>query len=75
MDAIEVLGLGHEHEIGVAAGADQAERLQQMIGREVLARGEELALVAGAHIGVEPAPGGVELQERVLDEAAVGHVG
>ena len=46
VDAIEVLGLGDEHDLGVAAGAHEAEGLQQMVGAEVLAGGEELLLVA-----------------------------
>ena len=40
---------------------------------EVLAGGEELALVARAALRVEAAPGRVDLQEGVLDEMAVGH--
>ena len=38
VDAVEVLGLGDEHEVGVAAGADEREALQEMVGAEVLAR-------------------------------------
>ena len=37
-----------EHQVGVAADADEREGLQQVIGGEVLAGGEELALVARA---------------------------
>ena len=35
-----------QHQVGVAARADEREGLQQVVGREVLAGGEELALVA-----------------------------
>ena len=73
VDAIEVLGLGDEHDLGVAAGAHEAEGLQQMIGREVLAGGEELLLVAPARIGVQAAPGRIDLQEGVLHKVAFGH--
>ena len=73
VDAIEVLGLGDEHDLGVAAGAHEAEGLQQMVGAEVLAGGEELLLVAPARVGVEAAPGRIDLQEGVLDEVTVGH--
>ena len=50
VDAVEVLGLGDEQQLGVAARADERERLQQVAVREVLAGGEELALVLGAHV-------------------------
>src|SRR5919202_642412 len=73
VDAIEVLGLGHEHQVGVAARADQGEALQQVVGPEVLAGGEELLLVDQALVGVQAPPGGLDLQERVLDEVALVH--
>ena len=40
---------------------------------EVLARRHQLALVLRSLLVLEPAPGGVELQERVLDEVARAH--
>ena len=40
---------------------------------EVLARGDELALVLLAQLRLQPPPGGIELQERVLDESARAH--
>ena len=46
VDAIEVLGLGDQQQLGVAARADEREALQQVPVGEVLARGRELALVA-----------------------------
>ena len=74
VDPLEVLGLGEDHHVGVAAGADQREGAQQMILAEVLTGGDELALVLLA-LGVrEPAPGGVDVQERVLDEMARRHL-
>ncbi|HST54596.1 MAG TPA: hypothetical protein VLJ42_01725 [Solirubrobacteraceae bacterium] len=39
-----------------------------MTVREVLARRQELALVLGTALRIEPTPSRVELQERVLDE-------
>jgi hypothetical protein len=44
-----------------------------VVGAEVLARGEELALVLGALGRVEPPPGGIDLEERVLHEVTVAH--
>ena len=40
---------------------------------KVLARGHQLALVLLALLGSEPPPGGVDLQERVLDEVTCAH--
>ena len=74
MDALEVRRLGEQHQVGVAAGADGRERPQQALGGEVLAGGEELALVGGALVVGEPAPGRIDLEERVLDEVALGHL-
>ena len=74
VDAIEVLGLGEQHQLGVAARADQREALQQVAVGEVLAGGDELALVLLALLGVQAAPGRVELEERVLDEVARAHL-
>ena len=48
VDAVEVLGLHDQHQVGVAAGADEREALEQVVGAEVLAGGEELLLVLGA---------------------------
>ena len=45
VDALEVLGLGEQQQLGVAARADQREALQQVPVGEVLAGGDELALV------------------------------
>jgi hypothetical protein len=73
VDALEVRGLRQQHQVGVAARADQRERPQQALAREVFAGGQELALVARALGVVEPPPGGVDLQEGVLDEVAFGH--
>ena len=43
------------------------------LGGEVLAGGEELALVRGALLVGQPAPCGIDLEERVLDELTLGH--
>ncbi len=48
VDAVEVLRLGDEQQLGVAARADQREGLQQVALGEVFAGGEELELVLGA---------------------------
>ena len=75
MDAIEVLGLGDQQQLGVAARADQRERLQQVPVGEVLTGCQELALVLAAALRIEPTPRGVELQERVLDEMTLAQSG
>ena len=73
VDAVEVLGLRDQQQLGVPARAHEREALQQMPVGEVLARGRELALVLRAALGLEPPPRRVELQERVLDEVACAH--
>ena len=73
VDAVEVLGLGEQHQLGVAARADEREALQHVPVGEVLAGGHQLALVLCALLGVQPPPGWVDLQERVLDEVARAH--
>ena len=45
VDALEVLGLGEQHQLGVATGAHKREGLQQVPVCEVLARRHQLALV------------------------------
>ena len=49
------------------------KRLQQVPVGEVLAGGQELALVLLARSAVQAPPGRVDLQERVLDEVAAAH--
>ena len=73
VDALEVRRLGEQHQVGVAARADGRERPQQALGGEVLAGGEELALVGAALLVGQPPPGRIDLQEGVLDEVALGH--
>ena len=70
MDPLEVLGLAEQHQVRVAAGADEREGAQQVAVGEVLAGGDELTLVLRTALGVEPAPRRVDLQEGVLDEMA-----
>ena len=55
------------------ARTHQREALQQVVGPEVLAGGQELLLVLCALGLRQPAPGRIELQERVLHEVTVGH--
>ena len=73
VDPLEVLGLAEQHQIRVAAGPHERERPQQVPVGEVLAGGDELALVRGAPLVVEPAPGRIDLQEGVLDEMPYRH--
>ena len=73
VDALEVRRLAEQHQVGVAAGADGRERAQQALGGEVLAGGQELALVLGALVVGKTTPGRIDLQEGVLDEMAFGH--
>ena len=73
VDALEVLGLGEDHHVRVAARADQREGAQQMVLAEVLAGGDELALVLVALLVGQAPPGGIDLQERVLDEVTSRH--
>ena len=75
VDPVEVLGLAEQQQVRVPARADQREGPQQMAVGEVLAGSRELALVRGALLGVEPAPGGIHLQERVFHEVPAGHRG
>ena len=46
---------------------------QQPFGREVLAGGDELALVLGPLVGVESAPSRIDLQKGVLHEVTLAH--
>ena len=62
---------GPEHEVGVAARADEREGAQEAVGGEVLAGGRELVLVRLPLRGGQAPPGRVDLQERELDEVAV----
>ena len=72
------------HEVRVLAPFDpdvrrtallhRGARPQQALGAEVLAGGQELPLVARALVVVEAPPGGIDLQERVLDELAIRHL-
>jgi hypothetical protein len=70
VDPLEVLGLTQQHQVGIAARADERERSKQVSVGEILTRRDELALVSGAAILVEPAPGGIDVEERVFDEMA-----
>ena len=73
VDAVEVLCLGDQQELGVSARTHERERLEQMAVGEVLARGHELALVPLALLVIEAAPRRVELQKRVLHEVPRAH--
>ena len=75
VDSLQVRRLRQQHQVAVPARADGAEGAQQALGGEVLAGGDELALVGRALLGIEAAPGRIDLQERVLDEMALGHQG
>ena len=73
VDRVEVWRGGAHQQVAVAAQADQAVRAQVVVLREVVARGGELALVLRALERVAPAPRGIDLDERVLDERALRH--
>ena len=60
-----------QHQVRVAAGADQRVCAQETVGGEVLAGGLELALVRLPLGGGQAPPGRVDLQERELDDIAV----
>jgi hypothetical protein len=75
VDPLQVGRLAEQHEIGVTARAHGGERPQQALGGEVLAGGDELALVGGPLLVGQAAPRRVGLQERVLDELTLGHQG
>ena len=65
--------LGEHQQVGVAAGADRRIGAQRAVGGVVLAGREELAFILRPRLGVAALPGGVELEERELDERALGH--
>ena len=73
VNPLQVLGLAEQHQVGIAARAHQREGPQQVTVGEILAGCGEFPLVGGAAIVVQPAPGRVHLQERVLDEVPDGH--
>ena len=75
VDALEVRRLREQHHVRVAARADRRERAQQPLAREVLAGGDELALVLGPLVGVQATPGRVDLEEGVLDEVPLASHG
>ena len=71
VDRVERVGDHPQHQVGVAARADQRVRAQEMVLGEVGAGGGELALVLGALGRIEPAPGRIELQKGELDVVAL----
>ncbi len=73
VDTLQVLGLGDQQQLGVAARAHQRERLQQVPVGEVLARRQQLALVLLALLWLQAPPRRIQLQKRVLDEVPLGH--
>jgi hypothetical protein len=73
VDRLQVHRLREQHQVGVAARADEAERAEQVVLGEVGAGRGELALVLRALLRILAAPGRIELQERVLDDVAAGH--
>ena len=74
VDAVEVLGLGDEHQVGVAAGADEREAPAAGGRRRSPRRRRGTRACRSRALGrVQAPPGGVDLQERVLDEVTVAH--
>ena len=73
VDPLQVLGLAEQHHVRVAARSHEREGAEQVAVGEIVARGDEFALVLGAAFVVEPSPCRIDLQERVLDEMADRH--
>ena len=73
VDALEVRGLTEQQQVGVTSRTHQRESAQQALGGEVLAGGDDLALVGRSLLGIQAPPGGIDLQKRVFDELALGH--
>ena len=73
MDRVEAGGDRADHQVGVAARADQRVGAQVVVAAEVLERGGELALVLRALVGAPAPPLGPDLEERELDEVALCH--
>ena len=68
VDRLERREMAH-HEVAVAARADERVGAQIVVLSNPASRGE-LALVCRALLAGAPPPGGVHLDERVLDVAA-----
>ena len=64
-------GPAQQHQIRVAARADERKGAEEAVGREVVAGRHELALVPRALVCGQAPPGRVDLQERELDEVSV----
>ena len=62
-----------EHEVGVAARADQREGLQQVVGAKSSQAARNSRLSCARRSASQPAPRRIDLQEGVLDEVALGH--
>ena len=73
VDPLEVLGLAQQHQVSVPARPNEREGAEQVTVGEVLAGGDEFALVLGAAFLVQPAPGRVDFQEGVFDEMSYRH--
>jgi hypothetical protein len=73
VDRLESRRRDAHHQVGVAARAHERVGAQEVVVGEVVAGGRELALVAGPLAGLQAAPGGVQLEERELDEMPAGH--
>src|SRR5690242_13293050 len=73
VDPLKVLRLGQDHDIGIAASSHEREGAKEMPFGEVLASGDEFALVLSTLVIVESPPGRIDFEEGVLDEVANGH--
>src|SRR4029453_8040564 len=71
VDRVESSRERADHHVAVAAPADQRVGAQVVVGSELAAGGDELALVGGAFLAGTPSPSGIDLQERVFDVAAL----
>ncbi len=73
VDRVEARGDRADHQVRVAARADERVGAQEVVLGEVVAGRGELELVAGALGQLPPAPGRIDAQERELDVMAGGH--
>ena len=70
MDPVKVFAFDRDHQVAVAADADERKGLKQVIGAEVLAGSKKLFLVGEPLHGIEPLPSRIDAEKCVFDEVA-----